>query len=124
MTYPDAGAAPRPALPSTTFGSERAAPVVPRHCRLVSRSVAFTPAGRTTVRVLWHLDVEPVDERSCVYTNRVTATATDELLSFIARQGISLDQAREKASGTHTRMETPLFARSIERHALAQLVAA
>ena len=99
----------------------------PRHCRLDSRSVAFTPAGRTTVQVIWHLEVEPIDDRSCVYTNRVTATATDEFLSFIARQGMPLAQARaarQKAAGAHNQIETPLFAQSIERRALSQLVAA
>jgi hypothetical protein len=101
--------------------------VGPLHCHLVSRSVAFTPGGRTTVQVIWHLEVEPIDERSCAYTNRVTAIATDEFLSFIAQQGISLDQARaarQQACGAHNQIETPRFAQSIERRALSQLVAA
>jgi hypothetical protein len=79
------------------------------------------------VQVIWNLEVEPIDERSCVYTNRATATATDEFLSFIAQQGVSLDQARaarQKSSGAHNQIETPRFAQSIERRALAQLVAA
>jgi hypothetical protein len=101
--------------------------VGPRHCRLVSRSTAFSARGRTSVEVMWHLKVEPIDDRSCAYTNRVIATATDEFLAFIAHHGTSLEQARtarQDASSAHNRIETPLFAQSIERRALAQLVVA
>jgi len=54
--------------------------------------------------------------------NRVTSYATEEMLTFLARQGIPFDQLRElrqPASVAHNRGETPLFAASIERAALS-----
>jgi hypothetical protein len=47
--------------------------------------------------------------------------STPELLDSLAKQGIPWDvfkTAREAISEAHNRQETPLFAKSIERHAL------
>jgi len=92
------------------------------HCRLVSVSDVFTPAGRSKVQVIWDLSVRPIDSEHCEYTNSVTAHPTNQFLAFIEEQGTSFEQAataRQAASGDHNRRETPLFAASIERAALA-----
>ena len=95
----------------------------PHLCRMVSLSDAFTPNGRTRVQVLWELSVKPINSTRCEYTNSVTATPTKEFLDFIKRHGISFEQAaaaRQAAGGDHNRRETPLFAKSIARSALAR----
>jgi hypothetical protein len=57
------------------------------------------------------------------FDTSVTATPTEEILDFIKRHGISFEQAaaaRQAAGGDHNRRETPLFAESIARRALAR----
>jgi hypothetical protein len=93
----------------------------PDHLRLVSDSDVFTPSGRTTIRVIWDLRVNRIDDVTCELTNTVHSQATPELLDFLARQGIPFDvfrTARTPMSVAHNKQETPLFAKSIERHAL------
>ena len=92
------------------------------HCRMVSVSDVFSPLGRTTLHVVWDLSVRPLDDHRCEYINHVAATATEEFLALIAEHGISFDQAAavdQEASSAHNKKETPLYAHSIERHALA-----
>lgn len=93
----------------------------PDHLRLVSTSDVFTPGGRTTIGVVWDLQVTRIDDRTCRFTNTVHSSATPELRQFLARQGIPWEvfkTARVPVSEAHNRQETPLFAQSIERHAL------
>ena len=93
------------------------------HLRLVSKSDVFTPAGRTKVGVIWDLRVRKIDDQTCEFTNTVHSSATQELLDFLAKQGIPFEvvrTARVPMSEAHNRQETPLFAKSIERHALGQ----
>src|SRR4029077_8412011 len=95
----------------------------PHLCRMVSLSDAFSPKGHTKVHVLWELSVKPINSTHCEYTNAVTATSTKEFLDFIKQHGISFEQAaavRQAAGGDHNRRETPLFAESIARKALAR----
>ena len=94
-----------------------------RKDRLVldSDSDVFTPTGRTTIHVTWELSVRDIGEGKCEFTNRVRSYATDEMMTFLARQGIPFDQfraQRQPASIAHNQGETPLFAASIERAAL------
>jgi len=94
----------------------------PDHLRLVSNSDVFTPTGRIKVGVIWDLSVKKIDDHSCEFTNTVHSSATPELLEFLARQGIPWEvfkAARKPISEAHNRQETPLFAKSIERHALS-----
>ena len=94
----------------------------PDHCRMVSISDVFSPAGRTTSRVVWDLSATPLDDHRCEYINQVTATPTDEFVGFIGEHGISFQQAaaaRQDASSAHNQQETPLYAESIERRAIA-----
>ncbi len=91
------------------------------HLILDSISDVFTPTGRTTIQVTWELSVRDIDGRKCEFSNRVTSHATEEFLTFLARQGIPFDQFRAQrlpASTAHNQSETPLFAASIERAAL------
>ncbi|HVJ40173.1 MAG TPA: hypothetical protein VM639_01700 [Dongiaceae bacterium] len=91
------------------------------HLILDSDSDVFTPSGRTTIHVTWELTVKELDRGRCEFTNRVRSYATEEMLTFLARQGIPFDQfrtQRQPASIAHNQGETPLFAASIERAAL------
>jgi hypothetical protein len=94
----------------------------PDHLRLVSHSDLFTPTGRTKIDVVWDLSVKPIDEETCEFTNSVHSSAPPEMLDFLGKQGIPLEifrSGRRPISEAHNRQETPLFAESIERHALA-----
>ena len=94
----------------------------PDHLRLVSNSDIFTPSGRTKIDVVWDLRVTKVNETSCELTNTVHSSAPREMLDFLAKQGIPLDvfrAGRKPMSTAHNREETPNFAKSLERHALA-----
>jgi hypothetical protein len=95
----------------------------PDHLRLVSESDVFTPTGRTTISVTWDLHVEKIDDQTCQLTNTVHSAATPELLRFLAKQGIPFDvfrSARRPMAEAHNWQETPLLARSIERHAMTR----
>ena len=62
-------------------------------------------------------------EQCARLTNHVVATPTDEFLAFISKHGISFEQAaaaRQAAGGDHNRRETPHYAESIARRALAR----
>ena len=96
----------------------------PDHLRLLSTSDVFTPAGRTKIGVTWDLAVKKIDDKTCEFTNTVESRATSELMDFLGKQGIPLEVfrgARKPISEAHNRQETPMFARSIERHALRQV---
>jgi len=88
---------------------------------LDSTSDVFTPNGRTTIHVTWELSVRDAGGGKSEFTNRVKTFATEDLMAFLARQGIPFDQfraQRQPASIAHNQGETPLFAASIERDAL------
>jgi hypothetical protein len=91
------------------------------HLKLVSNSDVFTPTGRTKIRVIWDLSVRKIDDKTCEFTNTVHSSATPDLLDFLGRQGIPWEvfrAGRKTISEAHNQQETPLFAKSIERHAL------
>ena len=48
----------------------------PHHCRMVSLSDVQTPAGWTTIQVIWDLSVTALDSASCRYTNQVLSYPT------------------------------------------------
>jgi len=96
------------------------------HCRLVSLSDVFSPMGRTKLGVVWDLRVEPIGEDRCEFTDRVTLTATEEMLAALEQQGVPFEQAAiatHEGASAHNRKETPLYAQSIARHARAHLAA-
>jgi hypothetical protein len=91
------------------------------HLILESVSDVFTPAGRTTIHVLWEMSVKAIDGGKCEFINRVRSRATDEFTAYLGRQGIPFDvfrAQRQPMSIAHNQSETPLFAASIERAAL------
>lgn len=91
------------------------------HLVLDSDSDVFTPTGRTKIHVTWELSAKDIGGGKCEFTNRVRSYATEEMLTFLARQGVPFDQfrsQRQPASIAHNHGETPLFAASIERAAL------
>lgn len=95
----------------------------PSHLILESVSDVFTPNGRTTIEVHWELSVKKIDANTSEFTNRVRTKPTVELLQFIDKLGIPFEQfkaQRQPFSLYHNQTETPLFAQSIERHALKQ----
>jgi muconolactone delta-isomerase len=95
----------------------------PDHLRLVSHSDLFTPSGRTKIDIMWDLRVRQLDDRSCEFTNTVRSSAPPEMIDFLARQGLAIDAfraARRPNTEAHNRQETPMFAKSIERHALGR----
>jgi hypothetical protein len=95
----------------------------PHFCRLTSTSDAITAKGRTNVHLLWELSVKKIDDNTCEYSNHIHATATEEFLAFIEKNGVTFEQARaarQQASDAHNRQETPNFAKSIEQRALSR----
>jgi hypothetical protein len=93
------------------------------HLVLDSESDVYTPTGPTKIHVTWELSVKKLEAEKCEFTNRVRSYATPEMLSFLDRQGIPFDlfrTQRQPASIAHNRGETPFFAASIERAALAK----
>jgi hypothetical protein len=96
---------------------------LPGHLRLVSTSDVFTSTGRTKIGVIWNLEARKIDDTTCEFTNTVQSCATPDLLDFLGKQGIALDVfrgGRKPISEAHKRQKTPMFARSIEPHALRQ----
>ncbi|MBW9112109.1 hypothetical protein JNB88_00405 [Rhizobium cauense] len=92
------------------------------YCKMNSISDVFTAVGRTQVNVIWELIAEPMEGGRTRYTNRVTSHPTDAFMDFIEQHGQTFEQAaaaRQAAGGDHNRRETPLFAASIARKALA-----
>ncbi|GBQ90738.1 hypothetical protein AA23498_0959 [Acetobacter nitrogenifigens DSM 23921 = NBRC 105050] len=97
----------------------------PSYCRMNSISDVFTPNGRTQVNVVWELIAEELGGGRTLYTNRVTAHPTDAFMAFLGEHGVAFEQAaaaRQEAGGDHNRRETPFFAESIARRALARRV--
>lgn len=93
------------------------------YCRMNSISDVFTANGRTKVNVVWELIAEKIDDASTRYTNRVTAHPTDAFMTFLEEHAIKFADAaaaRQAAGADHNSRETPLFAASIARRALAR----
>jgi hypothetical protein len=84
--------------------------------RADSLSDSITKNGRTKVRVVWELSAKKIDNETSEYSNRIHASATDEMLEFIKEHGITFEQAaaaRQAASDVHNKEETSNFAQSI-----------
>jgi hypothetical protein len=95
----------------------------PQLCRMVSISDSISPAGRTTLQVIWELSAKKTDDQTCEFTNHIHSSAIDETLSFFDKHGIPFERARDarqQASHAHNLEESPNFAKSIERKALSR----
>ena len=93
----------------------------PHHLVLTSFSDVFTATGRVVLHVKWELSVKAISETQSEFTNHVVSHATEDMVKGLERQGIPFDvfrAQRQPNSIYHNRMETPLFAASIERAAL------
>jgi hypothetical protein len=92
----------------------------PHHLILTSFSDVFTPTGRIVIHVQWELSVKAISATQCEFTNRVVTHATEDMIHGLQRQGIPIElfkAQRQPVSIDHNRLETPLFAQSIERWA-------
>ena len=93
-----------------------------QHCHMVSLSDVLTPQGWTTTQVIWDLSVTGNGDGTCAYTNSVTSHPTTGFLAFIDKNGISFSDAAaasQAATDDHNHRETPRYAASIGRRALA-----
>lgn len=94
------------------------------HCRVHSISDAFTHFGLTKMEVTWDLSVRPLDDGSCEFENRIEVHATPELLATFSKYGVAPDAARlrmQSLADEHNAIETPNFAKDIERKAQTHL---
>ncbi|MYV57220.1 hypothetical protein [Streptomyces sp. SID3212] len=92
------------------------------HLRLVSLSDALTPNGWTTSQGIWELSVTDNGDGTCRLSNSILAHPTTEGMEFYEANGITFEQAasaRQEASDAHNHRETPNYAASITRKALA-----
>jgi hypothetical protein len=95
-----------------------------RHCRLISLSDTFGPdiTSRGQVNVMWEFFVEAIDAAKTKFTNHVEVKAVSGFEDALRRQGVTLEQAQHRAQSVlapHNTEETHLFAKDIERKALA-----
>lgn len=89
-------------------------------CRVVSRTDAMSPLGRTEWQVTWEVTTTPIDATTCEFTNHFHVEASDAFLALLKANGVSIDQvgeAAQKVADQHNEEETPLFALDIERKA-------
>ena len=93
-----------------------------QHCHMVSLSDVLTPQGWTMVQVIWDLSATDNGDGTCTYTNRVTGHPTTEFMAYTDENGISYEDAAaamQAAADDHNHRETPRYAASIGRRALA-----
>ncbi|AXL49410.1 hypothetical protein DSC91_001211 [Paraburkholderia caffeinilytica] len=94
------------------------------HCRLVSLSDSIGPdiGSRVKIVVIWSFNVDAVDADTTRLTNSVEVRATPDYLQVLEQRGVPFAKASElaqQALTAHNAEETPLFAKDIERKALA-----
>lgn len=95
------------------------------HCRLVSLSDSIGPDidSRTKVTVIWSFSAEAVDANTTRFTNSVEVSTAPGYVEALEKRGIPFSKASELAQQAlteHNAEETPLFAKDIERKALAR----
>ena len=94
----------------------------PHHCRMVSLSDVQIPGGWSKVQVIWDLSVVEQADGTCRYTNDIGSRPTQGFLDMLAAQGLDFEEVaakRQVAVVAHNQLETPLYAASMERKALA-----
>ena len=90
------------------------------HLVVESVSDLATPAGRTTIRILWDVRVGSIDSGRSALTSRVRTNVAKEFAAFLSRQGIPLDaflSQRLPVSVARNERLTRFFAAGIERAA-------
>ncbi len=96
--------------------------LTPHHTRLVSISETQSPGGWQTVEVVWDISVTALGADRATFTNTVIARPTRSLLKALDAAGVTFEQAaaeRNAAVVRHNAVETPNYAKSAERAALA-----
>jgi hypothetical protein len=94
----------------------------PHHCRMVSLSDVQTPGGWSKVQVIWDLSVVEQPDGTCLYSNDIGSRPTQGFLDMLAEQGLDFAEVaakRQVGVVAHNQLETPLYAASMERKALA-----
>ncbi|MFC0545030.1 hypothetical protein [Kutzneria chonburiensis] len=94
----------------------------PHHTRLVSISETQSPGGWQTVEVVWDISVTALGPDRATFTNRVVARPTRSLLKALEAAGVTFEEAsaeRTAVVAAHNALETPNYAKSVERAALA-----
>ncbi len=89
-------------------------------CRVVSRTEAFTPLGRSLWQVTWQVSARAADADSTEFTNHFEVEASGDFLALLKTHGLTLEQivpAAQQKADEHNAEETPLFAADIERKA-------
>ncbi|MEY9894310.1 hypothetical protein ABIA31_007996 [Catenulispora sp. MAP5-51] len=95
----------------------------PHHCRMVSLSDVQVAGGWSKVHVIWDLSVTEQADGTCRYTNDIGSRPTQGFLDVLAEQGLDFEEVaakRQVAVIAHNQLETPLYAASLERKALAE----
>jgi hypothetical protein len=93
-----------------------------QHCHMVSLSDLQTPGGWAKIQVIWDLRVTAVDADTCQYTNLVVSYPTRAFVDMLTAAGQTFEQVAaslQEAVTAHNRLETPLYAASIGRRAIA-----
>ncbi|EWM16426.1 hypothetical protein [Kutzneria sp. 744] len=96
--------------------------LAPHHTRLVSLSELQTPGGWGTVEVVWDITVTALGPDRATFTNRVVSRPTRSLLKGLEDAGVTFEQAsaeRTAVVAEHNALETPNYAKSVERAVLA-----
>ena len=93
-------------------------------CRLVSLSDSIGPDthSRVKVIVIWSFTAASIDPVTTKLTNRVEVRSAPGYLEALQKRGVPVSlagEAAQKALSPHNAEETPLFAKDIERKALA-----
>lgn len=89
-------------------------------CRVVSRTDAFTPLGRTLWQVTWQVSLRGLGANAAEFTNHFEVEATGDFLALLESHGLALGQvapAAQQKADEHNAEETPLFAADIGRKA-------
>lgn len=94
-------------------------------CRLVSLSDSIGPdiGSRVKIVVIWSFNADAIDADTTRLTNSVEVRSTPDYLEVLEKRGVPFAKASELAQHAltaHNAEETPLFAKDIERKALAQ----
>lgn len=95
------------------------------HVRLVSQSDSIGPdiGSRVKIVVIWAFTAAAIDAATTRFTNSVEVRSTPAYIEALEGRGVPLAKASEAAQqalSAHNAEETPLFAKDIERKALAK----
>lgn len=94
-------------------------------CRLVSLSDSIGPdiGSRVKIVVIWSFNADAIGADTTRLTNSVEVRSTPDYLEVLEKRGVPFAKASElaqQALTAHNAEETPLFAKDIERKALAK----